>query len=96
MEKKELRDMTVEELEARKNAIASEVETDGADLDALEEEVRAIKEELEKRAAEEAKKVEIRKKDVLFGLQRPQIRMQVQFAKRNLPIAFRLYGKLGN
>ena len=61
MEKKELRDMTVEELEARKNAIASEVETDGADLDALEEEVRAIKEELEKRAAEEAKKVEIRK-----------------------------------
>lgn len=62
MEKKELRDMTVEELEARKNAIASEVETDGADLDALEEEVRAIKEELEKRAAEEAKKVEIRKK----------------------------------
>lgn len=62
MEKKELRDMTVEELEARKNAIASEVETEGADLDALEEEVRAIKEELEKRAADEAKKVEIRKK----------------------------------
>lgn len=61
MEKKEIREMTIDELEARKNAIASEVEQEGADLDALEEEVRAIKEELEKRAAEEAKKVEIRK-----------------------------------
>ena len=61
MEKKEIREMTIDELEARKNSIASEVEQEGADLDALEEEVRAIKEELEKRAAEEAKKVEIRK-----------------------------------
>ena len=49
MEKKEIREMTIDELEARKNAIASEVEQEGADLDALEEEVRAIKEELEKK-----------------------------------------------
>ena len=52
--------MTVEELEARKLAIADEIETDGADLDALTEEVRAIKTELEERASEEAKKVELR------------------------------------
>ena len=52
--------MTVEELEARKLAIADEIETEGADLDALTEEVRAIKTELEERASEEAKKVELR------------------------------------
>lgn len=56
----DLKSMTIEELEARKLAIADEVETDGADLDALTEEVRAIKTELEERASEEAKKVEIR------------------------------------
>ena len=57
----ELKDMTIEQLEERKAAIASEIETDGADLDALEEEVRSIKAELEARANEEAKKAEIRK-----------------------------------
>ena len=56
----ELKEMTIEELEARKLAIAEEVEADGSDLDALEEEVRAIKAELEARKAEEAKKAEIR------------------------------------
>lgn len=56
----EFKEMTIEELEARKAEIAAEVDTEGADLDALEEEVRAIKEELEARKAEEAKKVEIR------------------------------------
>lgn len=56
----EIKNMTVEELEARKNAIAEELNNEGADLDALETEVRAIKAELEERAAEEAKKVEIR------------------------------------
>lgn len=56
----DLKTMTVEELEARKLAIADEIETDGADLDALTDEVRAIKAELEERASEEAKKVEIR------------------------------------
>ena len=57
----ELRDMTVEQLEARKNEIVASLDNEGADLDALETEVRSIKEELESRAAEEAKKVEIRK-----------------------------------
>ncbi len=56
----ELKEMTIEELEARKLEIAEEVEAEGADLDALEEEVRAIKAEEESRKAEEAKKAEIR------------------------------------
>jgi len=49
------------ELVARRSAIASEIEAPEANLDALEEEVRAINEELEKRKAEEAKRVELRK-----------------------------------
>jgi len=53
--------MTIEALEARKAAIAAEVETDGADLDALQNEARAINEELEARKAAESKRVEIRK-----------------------------------
>lgn len=57
----EMKEMTVEQLEERKNAIVAELDNEGADLDALENEVRAIKEELESRAEEEAKKVEIRK-----------------------------------
>ena len=56
----ELKEMTIDELEARKAQIADEVETEGADLDALTEEVRSIKAELETRKAEEAKRVEIR------------------------------------
>ena len=57
----ELKEMTVEQLEERKTAIVAELDKEDADLDALETEVRSIKEELESRAAEEAKKVEIRK-----------------------------------
>ena len=57
----EIKEMTVEQLEERKNAIVAELDNEGADLDALETEVRSIKEELEARAAEEEKKVEIRK-----------------------------------
>lgn len=56
----ELKDMTIEQLEERKKAIASEVETEGADLDALDSEVKSINAELEARKAAEAKKVEIR------------------------------------
>lgn len=52
--------MTFEELEARKAAIAAEIDTEGADLDALEEEVRSINAEIENRKAAEAKKVELR------------------------------------
>ena len=57
-----IKEMTVEQLEERKTAIVAELDNEDADLDALESEVRSIKEELETRAAEEAKKVEIRKK----------------------------------
>ena len=56
----EFNKMTVEELESRLAAIPEEIEKDGADLDALETEVRGIKEELATRKAEAAKKAEIR------------------------------------
>lgn len=57
----EFRDMNTDELLARKSAIVEEVESEDADLDALESEVRGINEELEVRKADEAKKAEIRK-----------------------------------
>ena len=57
----EIKEMTVEQLEERKTAIVEELDNEGADLDALEAEVRSIKEELESRAKEEEQKVEIRK-----------------------------------
>lgn len=57
----EFKEMSVEELEARKAAIATEIDAPEADLDALGEEVRGINEELENRKAAEAKKVEVRK-----------------------------------
>ena len=53
--------MTVEELEARRVQIGVEVEQDGADLDALEAEIKGIKAELETRRANAAKQAEIRK-----------------------------------
>lgn len=56
----EFKDMTVEELEARRLAIGDEVEKDGADLDALEAEIKGIKAELEARKENAAKKAEIR------------------------------------
>ena len=54
------KEMTVEQLEARKSAIVAELDSPEADLDALEKEARGIKAELESRKAEEAKKTEIR------------------------------------
>lgn len=64
----EFTEKTLEELEQRKLEIAEAVNADDADLDALESEVRAINEEIEKRRAEdaaklaeEARKAEIRK-----------------------------------
>lgn len=57
----EFANKTIEELEARKLAIASEMDTEGADLDALTDEVRRINAEMETRKAAEAKKAEIRK-----------------------------------
>lgn len=57
----DFKEMSVEEIQARKAEIGTLVDTEDADLGALEEEIRAINEELEARKAEEAKKVEIRK-----------------------------------
>lgn len=56
----ELKEMTIEQLEERKAAIAGELDAPEADLDAFETEARAIKEELEQRRAAEAKRSEIR------------------------------------
>lgn len=56
----ELKNMSVSELEARKAEIATLVDNEDSDLDALTEEVRAINEELETRKNAEAKKEEIR------------------------------------
>ena len=56
----EIKNMSIEELENRKAEIANEIEVDGADLDALQEEVRQINAEMETRKAEEAKKTELR------------------------------------
>ena len=56
-----LKEMEVEQLEARKAEIMAEIDNPEADLDALKEEARAIKEELENRKAVEAEKAELRK-----------------------------------
>ena len=56
----EIKEMSIEELEERKNAIVAELDNEGADLDALEEEMRSIKAELEERKVTESKKAEIR------------------------------------
>lgn len=53
--------MTIDELEARRAQISGEIDAPEADLDALEAEARAINDEIEKRKADEAQKVEIRK-----------------------------------
>ena len=53
---------TIEELLERRTAIASEIEVDGADLDALEAEARSINDELERRKAVELEKAELRNK----------------------------------
>ena len=56
----DFKDMTIEQLEERKAEIAEAVDAPEADLDALENEARSIREEIEKRRAEEAKRNEIR------------------------------------
>lgn len=52
--------MTIEELEARKAQIAIDSEAEGADVDALLEEVRGINAELEERKAAASKQAELR------------------------------------
>ena len=56
------KELNAEELQARMAEIRTAVDAEDADLDALETEARAIKEELERRVSEEAQKAEIREK----------------------------------
>lgn len=56
----EIKEMSVDELMERRTAIATELDAEDADLDALEAEVKSINEELEARKASEAKRNEIR------------------------------------
>lgn len=56
----ELKDMTVEQLLERRTAIAGELDAPEADLDALENEVRSINEEIEARKAAENKRNDLR------------------------------------
>lgn len=56
----DFKEMTADQLEERKVQIGLEVDTPEADLDALENELRSIKEELERRKTEETKKADIR------------------------------------
>ena len=56
-----IKEMSVEQIEERKLAIVTETESEGADLNALEEEIRSLNAELEARKAEESQKEEIRK-----------------------------------
>lgn len=58
----EFESMSIEELEARCAQIREEIEAPDADLDALENEARAIREEIDTRKATEEKKAEIRSK----------------------------------
>lgn len=60
MTREEMRVATVAELEARRAAIATEIDADGADLNALDTEVRGINEELEARRQNAASKAQIR------------------------------------
>ena len=56
----ELKDMTIEQIEERKAAIVAELDAEGADLDALENEMRSLNAEMESRKKVEAQKAEIR------------------------------------
>jgi HK97 family phage major capsid protein len=56
----EIKEMTIEQIEERKTAIVAELDNEGADLNALEEEMRSLNTEIEARKAEEAQKAEIR------------------------------------
>ena len=55
-----IKEMTIEQIEERKSAIVAEIDGEGADLNALEEEIRSLNAEIEERKATEAKKAEIR------------------------------------
>lgn len=78
----DLKEMNIEQLEARQVELRAEIDKEDADLDAIEAEVRSIKEELEARKAEETKKEELRK-EVAQGA--GEVIEKAKEEKRNMP-----------
>lgn len=56
----EIKEMSIDQLIEQRDALIAKLEEDGADLNQIEADVKAIKDEIEARKAEEAKKAEIR------------------------------------
>ena len=81
----EFKEMSIEELNERKAAIALELDAPEADLDALEAEARAINEEIEARKQAEAKRAEIREAVALgAGVVTETIEPEVREEKRTM------------
>ena len=81
----EFKEMSIEELNERKSAIALELDAPEADLDALEAEARAINEEIEARKQAEAKRAEIREAVALgAGVVTETIEPEVREEKRTM------------
>lgn len=55
-----IKEMSIDQLIEQRDALIAKLEEDGADLNQIEADVKAIKDEIEARKAEEAKKAEIR------------------------------------
>lgn len=81
----ELKEMNIEQLEARKSELLSQVETteEREQLDAIEAEMKAIKAEFEARAQAETEKAEIRKQIANDAVAAPVIK-EFKEEKRNM------------
>ena len=81
----ELKDMNIEQIEARKAELLAQLETaeEREQLDAIEAEMKAIKAELEERAKAEAEKNEIRKAIANDAISAPVIK-EFKEEKRNM------------
>ena len=79
----DFKNMSVDELRARLEEIPDALNAEGADVDALDNEVRSIKEELERRAAEESKKKEIR--EMLAAGKAPEAEVIEKQEERKMP-----------
>ena len=78
-----LKEMSASELQARQAEIRTLIDTDDADLDALEAEAREIKAELEERAAAEVEKQEVR--DMLAAGKAPEAEVIEKQEERKMP-----------
>lgn len=81
----ELKDMNIEQIEAKKADLLTQLETaeEREQLDAIEAEMKAIKAELEARAQAEAEKAEIRKQIANDAVSAPVIK-EFKEEKRNM------------